>query len=157
MYPGNLDAQRDWGYAKDYVEAIWLMLQQNEPEDFVIATGVTTAVREFVRMAFADAGIEIEFKGSGKEEVGIINSCSNADCHLQPSTVVVKIDENYFRPTEVDLLIGDSTKAKEKLGWVPSYTLTELVSEMVAEDLDKFKKEKHLINSGFVIKSSIEH
>jgi len=157
LYLGNLDAQRDWGHAKDYVEAMWLMLQQNEPEDFVIATGVTTAVREFVRMAFAEAGIEIEFDGKGINEVGIIKNCSNPDCQLEKGTIVVKVDEDYFRPTEVDLLIGDSTKAKEKLGWVPSYTLTELVSEMVAEDLDKFKKEKHLINSGFVIKSSIEH
>ena len=157
LYLGNLDAQRDWGHAKDYVEAMWLMLQQNEPEDFVIATGVTTAVREFVRMAFAEAGIEIEFDGKGINEVGIIKNCSNPDCQLEKDTIVVKVDEDYFRPTEVDLLIGDSTKAKEKLGWVPSYTLTELVSEMVAEDLDKFKKEKHLINSGFVIKSSIEH
>ena len=157
LYLGNLDAQRDWGHAKDYVEAMWLMLQQNEPEDFVIATGVTTAVREFVRMAFAEAGIEIEFDGKGINEVGIIKNCSNPGCQLEKGTIVVKVDEDYFRPTEVDLLIGDSTKAKEKLGWVPSYTLTELVSEMVAEDLDKFKKEKHLINSGFVIKSSIEH
>ena len=157
LYLGNLDAQRDWGHAKDYVEAMWLMLQQNEPEDFVIATGVTTAVREFVRMAFAEAGIEIEFDGKGINEVGIIKNCSNPGCQLEKGTIVVKVDEDYFRPTEVDLLIGDSTKAKEKLGWVPSYTLTELVSEMVAEDLDKFKKEKHLINSSFVIKSSIEH
>jgi GDPmannose 4,6-dehydratase len=157
LYLGNLDAQRDWGHAKDYVEAMWRMLQQNEPEDFVIATGVTTAVREFVIMAFAEAGIEIEFNGTAIKEVGSVKSCSNPDYQLKNGTEVVKVDENYFRPTEVDLLIGDSTKAKEKLGWIPSYSLPELVSEMVAEDLDKFKKEKHLINSGFVIKSSIEH
>lgn len=157
LYLGNLDAQRDWGHAKDYVEAMWLMLQQNKPEDFVIATGVTTAVREFVRMAFAEAGIEIEFNGKGINEVGIIKNCDSPDCQLEKGTIVVKVDANYFRPTEVDLLIGDSTKAKEKLGWTPSYTLPELVSEMITEDLDKFKKEKHLIDSGFVIKSSIEH
>lgn len=157
LYLGNLDAQRDWGHAKDYVEAMWLMLQQNKPEDFVIATGVTTAVREFVRMAFAEAGIEIEFNGKGINEVGIIKNCDCPDCQLEKGTIVVKVDANYFRPTEVDLLIGDSTKAKEKLGWIPSYTLPELISEMITEDLDKFKKEKHLIDSGFVIKSSIEH
>jgi GDPmannose 4,6-dehydratase len=157
LYLGNLDAQRDWGHAKDYVEAMWKMLQQDEPDDYVIATGVTTTVRKFVEMAFAEAGIEIEFKGSGIKEVGIVKNCTNKDFNLQQGTEVVNVDENYFRPTEVDLLIGDATKAKEKLGWVPSYSLSELVNEMVAADLDKFKKERHLIDSGFVIKSSIEH
>ena len=157
LYLGNLDAQRDWGHAKDYVEAMWLILQQEKPEDFVIATGVTTTVRKFVEMAFAEAGIEIEFKGSGIEETGIVKSCSNPHFQLKPGTTVVSIDENYFRPTEVDLLIGNATKAKEKLGWVPSHTLSQLVSEMVAYDLDIFKKEKHLVTSGFTIKASIEH
>jgi GDPmannose 4,6-dehydratase len=157
LYLGNLDAQRDWGHAKDYAEAMWLILQQDEPEDFVIATGVTTTVRKFTEMAFAEAGIEIEFKGSGSKEVGIVKSCINKGFNLEEGSEVVKIDENYFRPTEVDLLIGDASKAKEKLGWTPSYTLSELVNEMVAADLDKFRKEKHLIDSGFVIKSSIEH
>lgn len=157
VYLGNLDAQRDWGHAKDYVEGMWRILQQEEPEDFVLATGVTTTVRKFVEMAFAEAGIEIEFKGTGVKEIGIVKSCSNPDFQLTKGAEVVNVDENYFRPTEVDLLIGDSTKAKEKLGWMPSYTLSELVREMVAADLDKFKKEKHLMDSGFIIKSSIEH
>ena len=157
LYLGNLDAQRDWGHAKDYVEAMWLMLQQDKPDDYVVATGVTTTVREFVKMAFAEVGIEIEFKGSGINEVGIVKSCSHPDFQLEKGTEVINVDEKYFRPTEVELLIGDATKAKEKLGWTPSYTLPELISEMVASDLDIFKKEKHLINSGFVINSSIEH
>src|ERR1022692_3350012 len=151
LYLGNLDAQRDWGHAKDYVEAMWLMLQQDKPEDFVLATGVTTPVRKFVEMAFEELGIEIIFKGSGIKEVGIVKSCSNPDFQLEEGKEVVKVDQNYFRPTEVDLLIGDATKAKEKLGWKPTYTLKELVKEMVAVDLDKFRKEKHLKDSGFVI------
>ena len=157
LYLGNLDAQRDWGHAKDYVESMWLMLQQEKPDDYVVATGITTTVREFVRMAFAEAGIEIEFKGSGINEVGFVKSCNQPDFELEKGTEVVNIDEKYFRPTEVELLIGDATKAKEKLGWTPAYTLHKLISEMVASDLDIFKKEKHLINSGFVINSSIEH
>ena len=157
LYLGNMDAQRDWGHAKDYVEAMWLMLQQDQPEDFVVATGITTPVRKFVEMAFAEAGIEIEFKGSGIKETGIVKSCSHPDFQLKIGKEVVKVDENYFRPTEVDLLIGDATKAKEKLGWTPSYSLQELVKEMVEADIDKFKKEKHLIDSGFAINSSIEH
>ena len=157
VYLGNLDAQRDWGHAKDYVEAMWLILQQDKPEDFVIATGVTTTVRKFVEMAFAEVGVTIEFKGHGVEEVGVVKSCSNPDVQLMEGTEVVKVDENYFRPTEVELLIGNPAKAKAKLGWEPSSTLSDLVREMVAADLDKFKKEKHLIDSGFFISQSIEH
>ena len=157
VYLGNLDAQRDWGHAKDYVEGMWRILQQDKPEDFVLATGVTTTVRKFVEMAFAEVGIEIEFKGTGVKEIGIVKSCSNPDFQLAKGTEVVNVDENYFRPTEVDLLIGDPTKAKTKLGWSPSHTLSDLVREMVASDLDKFKKEKHLIDSGFIISQSIEH
>ncbi len=157
LYLGNLDAQRDWGHAKDYVEAMWLMLQQDKPDDYVVATGVTTAVREFVRMAFAEVGIEIEFKGSGIKETGIVKRCSKPEYQIKPGTEIVKVDENYFRPTEVDLLIGDATKAKENLGWTPSYTLSQLVGEMVASDIDAFKREKHLITGGFAIKGSIEH
>ena len=115
LYLGNLDAQRDWGHAKDYVEAMWLMLQQDKPDDYVVATGITTTVREFVRMAFAEAGIEIEFKGSGINEVGFVKSCSHPDFQLEKGTEVINVDEKYFRPTEVELLIGDATKAKEKL------------------------------------------
>ncbi len=157
LYLGNLDAQRDWGHAKDYVEAMWLMLQQDKPDDYVVATGVTTTVREFVRMAFAEAGIEIEFKDTGLKETAVVKNCSNPDFQIKSGTEVVNVDENYFRPTEVELLIGDSTKAKQNLGWSPSYSLKELVREMVAADIDKFKKEKHLLDSGFFISQPIEH
>jgi GDPmannose 4,6-dehydratase len=157
LYLGNLDAQRDWGHAKDYVEAMWLMLQQDTPEDYVIATGVTTPVREFVRMSFAEAGIGIEFKGSGVDEVAVVTSCSDPEFEIEEGTEVVSVDERYFRPTEVELLIGDPSKAKKQLGWSPSYSLKELVKEMVDFDIDVFKKEKHLIKSGFKIKSPIEH
>jgi GDPmannose 4,6-dehydratase len=157
LYLGNLDAQRDWGHAKDYVEAMWLMLQQDKPDDYVVATGITTTVREFVKMAFAEAGIEIEFNSSGINEAGFVKSCSHPEFQLENGTEVINVDKKYFRPTEVDLLIGDATKAKKQLGWTPTYSLHELISEMVASDLDIFKKEKHLINSGFVINSSIEH
>ncbi len=157
LYLGNLNAQRDWGHAKDYVDAMWLMLQQQKPEDYVIATGVTTTVREFVRLAFAEAGIEVEFKGSGVDEKALVRKCNNPEFIVEPGTEVVTVDPRYFRPTEVELLIGDAGKAKKQLGWVPSYTLNELVKEMVAFDIDLFKKEKHLINSGFNISGSIEH
>lgn len=139
LYLGNLNAQRDWGHAKDYVEAMWLILQQDVPEDFVIATGITTSVREFVKMAFCEAGIEVEFRGEGKEEKGIVKSCNNEKYQLPTEKEVVAIDANYFRPTEVDLLIGDATKAKEKLGWQPKYTLAEMVKEMVVSDLETYK------------------
>ncbi len=157
VYLGNLDAQRDWGHAKDYVEAMWLMLQQDKPEDYVVATGVTTPVREFVRMSFEEAGIEIEFKGSGVKEVAVVTKCDNPDFQIKKGTEVVSVDERYFRPTEVELLIGDASKAKKQLGWKPVYTLNELVKEMISFDIDLFKKEKLLIKSGFKIKSPIEH
>lgn len=156
LWLGNLNAQRDWGHAKDYVEAMWLMLQQEKPEDFVIATGVTTPVREFVRMAFAEVGVEIEFKGEGVDEKGIVKSCSNADYQLSIGTEVVAVDPRYFRPTEVELLIGDPTKANTKLGWKPKYDLNGLVKEMVAADLDIFKREKLLHESGYKIKNQFE-
>lgn len=140
LYLGNLDARRDWGHAKDYVEAMWMMMQQQEPEDFVISTGITTAVREFVIMAFLEAGIELEFTGKDADEKGIIKACNHPDYQLPIGKEVVAIDPNYFRPTEVDLLIGDSTKAKEKLGWQPKHTLSELVKEMVASDLETYKR-----------------
>ena len=146
LYMGNIDSQRDWGHAKDYVEAMWLMLQQDKPEDFVISTGVTTPVREFIRMAFRELGVELEFKGTGVDEKGIVISSSNSEFAFQIGQVVVQIDPAYFRPTEVDLLIGDNTKAKTKLGWTPKYTLDMLVKEMVQADLEIFKKEKYLLN-----------
>ena len=129
LFLGNLDAKRDWGHAKDYVEAMWLMLQQDKPEDFVIATGITTTVREFVRLAFHEAGIEICFKGEGVNEVGFDKKSGKE---------IVFVDPEYFRPTEVDILIGDSTKAMTKLNWKPSYTLNQLVAEMVKSDLNIF-------------------
>ncbi|OSZ82183.1 GDP-mannose 4,6-dehydratase [Chitinophagaceae bacterium IBVUCB1] len=148
LYIGNLNAQRDWGHAKDYVEAMWLMLQQDTPDDFVIATGTTTYVRDFVKMAFAEAGIEIEFKGNGIDEVGIVKSVKD-NAILKTGQVVVSVDPKYFRPTEVDLLIGDATKAREKLGWQPKYTLQEMVSEMVAHDIKTFEKQKLLKAAGY--------
>jgi GDPmannose 4,6-dehydratase len=134
---GNLDAKRDWGHAKDYVEAMWLMMQQEEPDDFVVATGITTSVRDFVRMAFGEAGIEIEFRGEGAEEKAFVVQCNNPQYQLPAGRQVVGIHPRYYRPAEVDLLIGDATKAKEKLGWVPEYDLPMLVQEMMAEELKR--------------------
>lgn len=148
LFVGNLDASRDWGHAKDYVEAMYMMLQQDEPEDFVIATGITTTVRDFIRMTFKELGAELEFRGKGKDEKGFIKSCDES-FGLKRGQEVVAVDPNYFRPTEVDLLIGDSTKAKEKLGWQPKYTLHEMIREMVAYDLELFRKHKTLMEAGF--------
>jgi GDPmannose 4,6-dehydratase len=135
MYMGNLEAKRDWGHAKDYVEAMWLILQQDKPEDYVVATGITTTVRDFISMAFKEAGIEVEFKGEGINEKAFVKSCSNAAYQLPIGKEVVAVDPEYFRPTEVDLLIGDATKANTKLGWKPKYDLAALVKEMVAADI----------------------
>ena len=148
LFVGNLDASRDWGHAKDYVEAMYLMLQQDEPEDFVIATGITTTVRDFIRMTFKELGVELEFKGKGEDEKGVIRSCDNS-FDFKVGQEIVAVDPNYFRPTEVDLLIGDATKAKEKLGWQPKYTLQEMVKEMVDYDLELFRKQKLLLEAGF--------
>ncbi|WP_420581903.1 GDP-mannose 4,6-dehydratase [Reichenbachiella sp.] len=131
---GNLDAQRDWGHAKDYVEAMWLMMQQDNPDDFVIATGITTTIREFAKKAFACAGITIEFRGSGKEEVGVVTGFDKHHKVVKGQTVV-KVDHNYYRPTEVDLLIGDATKARKTLNWKPKYSLDDLIQEMVDSDI----------------------
>ena len=156
LFLGNLDAQRDWGHAKDYVEAMYLILQQDEATDYVIATGVTTRVREFVRFAFAEVGITVEFKGEGVDEVGYVVSCSNPDFQIEVGKEVVAVDKAYFRPTEVDLLIGDPTKSKTKLGWAPKYDLAGLVKEMVAADVDLFRREKLLKESGYIIKNQFE-
>jgi GDPmannose 4,6-dehydratase len=156
LFLGNLDAQRDWGHAKDYVEAMYLILQQETAEDYVIATGVTTRVREFVRMAFNEVGIEVEFKGEGAEEKGYVVSCSNPDYQIEAGKQVVAVDPKYFRPTEVDLLIGDPTKSNTKLGWKPKYDLQMLVSEMVAADVENFRKEKLLKDYGYSIKNQFE-
>jgi GDPmannose 4,6-dehydratase len=151
LFLGNLNAQRDWGHAKDYVEAMWRILQQDTPEDFVIATGITTEVREFVRMAFAELGIEIEFRGEGVEERGYVAACNNENFQVETGKQVVAVDANYFRPTEVELLIGDATKARTKLGWEPKYDLGMLVKEMVESDIIEFEKAgkvqfEHLIS-----------
>ena len=149
MYLGNLDAKRDWGHAKDYVRMMWMILQTDIPEDWVIATGITTTVREFVKMSFNELGIELEFKGSGLNEFAIIKKCSNAEFQLKPGKKVLSIDPEYFRPTEVDLLIGDPTKAKEKLGWIPEYDLKSLIEDMIKSDLKLMKRDKYLTKGGF--------
>ena len=157
LYMGNLSAQRDWGHAKDYIEAMWLMLQQEKPEDFVIATGVTTTVREFVKMAFNELGIDVEFSGKDEKERGVIIDIDvqkvqelqlNSDA-LRLGQTVVKIDPAYFRPTEVELLIGDATKAKEKLGWTPKYNLQALLNDMIQSDLNLVKRDNYLKKGGF--------
>jgi GDPmannose 4,6-dehydratase len=140
LYLGNLDAKRDWGHAKDYVEAMWLILQQEKPEDFVIATGITTTVRDFIRMAFSEVGIEIKFTGEGLNEIATIAACNNPLYQVEIGKEVVAVDPRYFRPTEVELLIGDPTKAKEQLGWKLQYDLPALVKDMMASDVQLFTK-----------------
>jgi len=148
LYLGNIDSKRDWGHAKDYVEAMYLILQQEKPEDFVIATGKTTTVREFLSMSFEEVGIKLEFKGTGVGEHAVVASCSNPNYKLPIGKVVMSIDEKYFRPTEVDLLLGDPTKAEKQLGWKPKYDLKMLVKEMMESDLELFKKDKYLKEGG---------
>lgn len=148
LYLGNLNAKRDWGHAKDYVEAMYLILQQDEPEDYVIATGKTTEVREFVKMAFNYLGIEIEFKGEGINEKGYISACNNPKYQIEIDKEVVAVDPRYFRPTEVDLLIGDPTKSKTKLGWEPKYDLKALVEDMMKSDIQLFERDKYLLQGG---------
>ena len=140
IYLGNLDAKRDWGHAKDYVEAMWLILQQEKPEDFVIATGITTTVRDFIKMAFNEVGIEVAFSGEGVNEIAKIAKCNNPLYQVAVGTEVVAVDPRYFRPTEVELLIGDPTKAKEKLGWKLKYDLPALVKDMMESDVKLFTK-----------------
>ena len=158
LFMGNLDAQRDWGHAKDFVEAMYLILQQDKPEDFVIATGMTTRVRDFIKKSFALIGFDIEFRGTGIDEEGVLvamdeevfkkNVSSQILNKVKLGDVLVKIDPRYFRPTEVDLLIGDPSKAQQKLGWKPKYTLDTLLHEMITSDIDLFKKDLELINAG---------
>ena len=156
IFLGNLDATRDWGHARDYVEAMWLMLQQDEPEDYVIATGITTSVRDFVAMAFREAGIEIEFRGKNEKEKGFVTRVTNKDVLLEEGKEVVAIDTKYYSPTEVDMLVGDSSKAQKQLGWTPKYDLQSLIREMVHSDIDLIKREKLLKDSGFTIKNQYE-
>jgi len=167
LYLGNLDARRDWGHAKDYVKMMWMILQHDTPDDWVIATGKTTTVRDFVRMAFGYLGIELAFKGTGVDEVGIVASIDEkrADDVIQHSTfniqnlldkVVVAVDPRYFRPTEVDLLLGDPTKAEKELGWKREYQLEELVQDMMASDLKLMQRDEYLKNGGYTIMNYFE-
>lgn len=151
MFMGNIDAKRDWGHAKDYVEAMWLMLQQNAPEDFVIATGITTTVRDFIIKAFKELGITVQFSGEGLNEKAIVIKSVNPDFLVKLGQEVVKIDPKYFRPTEVELLIGNPSKATSKLGWKPKYDLDALVKEMVSSDLELFKRDHYLKEGGHKI------
>ena len=169
LYMGNLDAKRDWGHAKDYVEAMWLILQQETPEDFVIATGITTKVRDFIKMAFDEVGYKLRFEGEGVDEKGVLESIDQEKYiktvgqslpkefkQTQLGTVLVHVDPAYFRPTEVDLLIGDPSKSKNKLGWRPKYDLPMLVEEMVAADVELFQKDIHLVKGGHKILNQAE-
>lgn len=156
LYIGNLDAQRDWGHAKDYVRMMWMILQAEKAEDWVIATGKTTKVRDFISMAFAHVGIELEFRGEGENEKAFVKSCSDPNYNLAPGTEVVNVDKRYFRPTEVDLLIGDASKAKNKLGWVPEYDLNALVKEMMGSDLNLMIKENKIKELGYTAKNQFE-
>ena len=139
LYLGNLNSQRDWGHAKDYVEGMWLMLQQDKPDDFVLATGKKVSVRSFIEMAFNEVGISINWQGKGVDEKGL---------DAKTGKILVEIDPKYFRPTEVDLLVGDASKAERELGWKPKHTVQQLVKEMVASDLKLFEKDKYLLEGG---------
>lgn len=156
LYLGNLDAKRDWGHAKDYVRMMWMILQAEKAEDWVIATGETTSVRDFVRMAFGEVGIELEFKGEGVNEKAFVTACNQKDFQLETGKEVLSIDPTYFRPTEVDLLIGDPSKAKLKLGWEPKYNLKELVKDMMKSDIALFSKDIDLIKAGHKILTQAE-
>ena len=156
IFLGNLDAKRDWGHAKDYVEAMYLMLQYHEPQDFVIATGTTTPVRDFIRMAFAEVGIEIEYKGKGIDEVAVVTACHNPNFQVSIGKEVIGIDKRYFRPTEVDLLIGDPSKAKKLLGWQPKHSLQDLVKDMMQSDVNLFQKDLYLQQGGHETKNYFE-
>ncbi|MGY5354890.1 GDP-mannose 4,6-dehydratase [Wenyingzhuangia sp. IMCC45467] len=156
IYLGNLEAKRDWGHAKDYVRMMWMILQAEKAEDWVIATGVTTTVRDFVRMAFSEVGIELEFKGTGVDEKAYVTKCNNKEYQVEIGKEVLSVDPSYFRPTEVDLLLGDPTKAKEKLGWVPEYDLAGLVKDMMEGDVKLMKKDKDMLAAGHEILKQVE-
>ncbi len=149
VYLGNMDAKRDWGHAKDYIKAMWLILQQEKAEDYVIATGVTTKVRDFVKMSFGEVGIELDFSGEGENEVGRVVACNNPEFQVEIGKEVVKVDPAYYRPTEVELLIGDPTKSKTKLGWEPEYDLAGLVKDMMQSDVKLMKKDRYLREGGY--------
>ena len=149
FYLGNLDAQRDWGHAKDYVRMMWMILQADEAEDWVIATGNTTSVRDFVKMSFAEVGIVLDFIGEGAEERAVVRSCNNSEYQIEVGTEVLSVDPKYYRPTEVDLLIGDPTKANIKLGWTPEFDLKSLVKDMMSGDIKLMKQDQYLKDGGF--------
>jgi GDPmannose 4,6-dehydratase len=149
MYLGNMNAQRDWGHAKDYVRMMWMILQAEEPEDWVIATGKTTTVRDFVKMAFEEVGVVLEFKGEGVQEKAFVKSCNNAKFKIEIGKEVLAVDPKYFRPTEVELLIGDPSKANNKLGWIPEYDLQDLIKEMVQSDINLMQKDQYLKKGGY--------
>ena len=153
LFLGNLDAKRDWGHAKDYVRMMWMILQAEHPEDWVIATGKTTTVRDFLRLAFKEVGIELEFTGEGINEKAIVIKCNNPEFKIESGKEVLSVDSNYFRPTEVDLLIGDPTKAKTQLGWVPEHDLGSLVKDMMQSDLKLMQKQQYLKKGGYHINS----
>lgn len=156
LYIGNLDAKRDWGHAKDYVELMWKILQHDKAEDWVIATGKTTSVREFIQLSFKELGVELEFNGNGKEEIGIVANSNNPDYKFKPGDTIIEIDPRYFRPTEVDLLVGDSSKARTQLNWEPKYDIKALCREMVHSDLESFKRDEVLKREGFRINNEFE-
>lgn len=156
VHLGNLDAKRDWGHAKDYVRMMWMILQADQAEDWVIATGTTTKVRDFVKMAFLQVGVTITFKGEGENEKGFVSACNNPEYQIEIGKEVVGVDPHYYRPTEVDLLIGDASKAKEKLGWVPEFTLEDLVKDMMTNDVQLMKKEVYLKKGGHDILNNYE-
>ena len=149
FYLGNLDAQRDWGHAKDYIRMMWMILQADEPEDWVIATGKTTSVRDFVKLSFAEVGIELDFIGNGVNEKAVVKSCDNPEYQIQVGTEVLSVDPKYYRPTEVDLLVGDPTKANTKLGWTPEYDLKSLVKDMMSSDIKLMKQDQYLKDGGY--------
>ncbi len=156
LFLGNLSAKRDWGHAKDYIVAMYLILQHDKPDDFVIATGVTTEVRDFVRLAFNECGIEIEFRGTGADEKGFVTKCTNPEYQLETGKEVVSVDPRYFRPTEVELLIGDPTKANTELGWKPKYDLKALVKDMIQSDIIEVKRDKYLKDGGYRVMNYFE-
>jgi GDPmannose 4,6-dehydratase len=170
LYLGNLSSQRDWGHAKDYIEAMYLILQQDEPDDYVIATGITTTIRDFVKRACAEIGIQLQFEGTGVDEYGFIQSIDQAifnekvgaqfydslKAKIEKKTAIVAVDPAYFRPTEVELLIGDPTKSKSKLGWKPKYDLQALITDMMQADIHLFKKDDYLKKGGYKINNYFE-
>jgi len=156
IWMGNLDAKRDWGHAKDFVEAMYLMLQQDKPEDFVIATGITTSIREFLFKSFKELGVELDFKGNGVEEKAFVKTSVNPEYKFEIGQCVVEVDPRYFRPSEVDLLVGDASKAKRLLNWEPKYTLDSMIREMIQSDVELFKRDEFLKSGGFTTKNYYE-